>query len=806
MIQHYFKIALRNLLKNWSYSLINIIGLSAGLAACIFILLFVMHELSYDRFHAHADRIYRMGVQGQMAENSFNQAVTASPMAQAMLEDYPEIEQVTRLKRQGAWLVRYGDKKFNEEYFYFADSTFFKVFSFNLLKGNPSSALTKPRSVVMTKQAAKRYFGKEDPMGKTLRVESDTAYYTVTGVMEDVPPNSHVHFDMIGSLNTLKSHDDPFWLNHNYYTYVLLKEGTDPRKLESKFDLMVDKYVGAQVQQMMGVSLEDFLGKGNAIVYFMQPLTDIHLKSHLQYEIEANSDIKYIYIFSVIAIFILIMASINYTNLATAKSASRSLEIGIRKVSGATGRMLRQQFLIESVLLTFIALVFAIILVEILLPSFNNLVGLKLDVYYISSWYILPVLIMLVVLVGIMAGSYPAFFLSSFHPVSVLKGKFRQGTKSASIRKVLVISQFVISIAILLATYTVYDQLNYMQSKDPGFGKKNILVVRRSDGLKNKMEAFKQEVLKYPNIMAVSNSMTMPGHNFSNNAFFLPGSSNTKLLHQAWISFDYEKVFDFQMDKGRFFSRDYPSDSNAIVINQKAAEYLGFNDDPLGKMILRPKGRDRSMQELKVIGVVEDFHFKSMHIPIEPACFTMMGGNWEGYVFVKITGNNRPQTIRNVQDTWESFTSEYPFEYFFFSNDYNRLYHSEYRTQKILLVFSILSLLIASLGLLGLISFTTVERQKEIGIRKSFGSTTRSILLLLNREIVMLVLFSMLIAWPVAFYSMQRWLQDFAYRTEIDYLMFLVIPFVMLVLSLLIVSYQSFYAAGKNPASILRDE
>ena len=806
MIQNYFKTALRNLFKNWSYSLINIIGLSVGLAACIFILLFVMHELSYDRFHAHADRIYRMGVQGQMAENSFNQAVTASPMAHAMLEDYPEIEQVTRLKKQGAWLVRYGDKKFNEEYFYFADSTFFKVFSFNLLKGNPSTALTKPRSLVMTKQTAKRYFGNEDPMGKTLRVESDTAYYTVTGVMEDVPPNSHVHFDMIGSVNTLRSHDDPFWLNHNYYTYILLKEGTDPRKLESKFDLMVDKYVGPQVQQMMGVSLEDFLGKGNAIVYFMQPLTDIHLKSHLQYEIEANSDIKYIYIFSVIAIFILIMASINYTNLATAKSASRSLEIGIRKVSGATRRMLRQQFLIESVLLTFVALVFAIILVEILLPSFNNLVGLELDVHYINSWYTLPVLIILVVLVGIMAGSYPAFFLSSFHPVSVLKGKFRQGAKSASIRKILVISQFVISIAILLATYTVYDQLKYMQSKDPGFEKQNILVVRRSDGLEDKMEAFKQEVLKYPNILAVSNSMTMPGHDFSNNAFFLPGSSNTKLLHQAWISFDYEKVFDFQMEKGRFFSRNYPTDSNAIVINQKAAEYLGFGDDPLGKMILRPKGRDRSMQELKVIGVVEDFHFKSMHIPIEPACFTMMGGNWEGYVFLKMTGNDKAQTIRNVQDTWESFTSEYPFEYFFFNNDYNRLYHSESRTQKILLVFFFFSLLIASLGLLGLISFTTIERQKEIGIRKSFGSTTRSILLLLNREIVMLVLFSMLIAWPLAFYSMRRWLQDFAYRTEIDYLMFLIIPFVMLVLSLVIVSYQSFYAAGRNPASILRYE
>jgi putative ABC transport system permease protein len=806
MIKNYFKTALRNLVKNWSYSLINIIGLAAGIAASLFIILFVVHELSYDRFHVNADRIYRMGVSGKMAENSFNQAVTASPMAHAMLEDYPEIEQVTRIKHQGAWLIRYEEKKFNEEHIYFADSTFFDVFSFNLVRGDPEKVLTQPRSLVMTKQTARKYFGGQDPVGKSLRVENDTVLYTVTGVMEDVPHNSHINFDMIGSINTLRFHDDPFWLNHNFYTYILLKKGTNPGQLEQKFDLMVEKYVGPQVQQMLGVPLEEFLGKGNAIEYFMQPLTDIHLKSHLQYEIEANSDIKYVYIFSVVALFILIMASINYTNMATAKSASRSMEIGIRKVSGATRRSLKYQFLIESVLLAFVSLFFAIVLVELLMPSFNNLVQLELGMHYFDTWYTFPVLILLVVLVGLMAGTYPAFFLSSFHPVSVLKGKFCQGRSSISIRKVLVISQFVISIVILLATFTVYNQLNYMQNKELGFEKDNILVVRRSDGLGDNMESFKQEVKKYPDVLGVSNSITMPGRNFSNNAFFLPGSSNTKLLHQAWISFDYEKVFDFELLKGRFFSREFPSDSNAIVINQKAVKTLGFGDDPLGKVVLRPAGEDREMQELKVIGVVKDFHFKSMHIPVEPACFTMMGGNWEGYVFVKINGNNKSQTIQQVQNTWESFTSEYPFEYFFFRDDYERLYNSEKRTSKILVVFSILSVLIASLGLLGLISFATMQRQKEIGIRKSFGSTTGNILLLLNREIVMLIIYSMIIAWPIAFYSMRRWLQDFSYRTEVNYWMFFIIPLIMLALSLIVVSYQSLNAALKNPARTLHYE
>jgi len=439
------------------------------------------------------------------------------------------------------------------------------------------------------------------------------------------------------------------------------------------------------------------------------------------------------------------------------------------------------------------------------MPQYNNLIQLNLDINYFEEWYTIPGLIVLVTIVGLMAGSYPAFFLSSFKPVTVLKGKLKQGTKSSLVRKILVSSQFLLSIIILLATYTVYEQLNYMQNKELGFNKENILVLKRSDGLRNNMEAFKQEVAKNPRITAVSNAVTMPGRNFSKNSFFIPGSNTTKLMNQAWISYDYNKVFDFEMKSGRFFSRDYPSDSSAIIINEAAVKNLGFEEDPIGKIIHYPSGPNGEMMEMNIIGVVKDFHYKSMHSPIEPACFNIMRGNWEGFVFLKINPEKKTETINFVKRTWKEFSS-YPFQYFFFKNDFNRLHKTEKRTSVILILFSILSILIASLGLIGLISFTTMQRQKEIGIRKAFGSSTRNIILLLNREILLLIIYSTIIAWPVTYYITHKWLQDFSYRTELNYTMFLLIPAGILLLSLVVVTFRSGKAAMKNPAHTLRYE
>ncbi len=805
MIKNYFLTAIRNLLKNWSYSLINIIGLSIGIAASLFIALYVIHETSYDRFHANADQIYRIGVEGQFSSEIIDQVVTAAPMAQAMIQDYPEVKNAVRLREAGDWLMVYGDRKFNEDNVLFADSSFFDVFSFDLIKGDPKNALRLPHSLVMTETTAKKYFGNEEAIGKLIKVESDTTLYKVTGVVADPPENSHFHFEMLGSLSTLSHSRSTFWISHNYYTYLLLNEDADPGSLEKKMENILPKYVGPQIAEVMGVSLDEFESQGNYFGYFLQPLTDIHLKSSKQYEIEPNGNLLYVVFFSIIAVFILIIACINFTNLATARAANRAKEVGIRKVSGATRQHLIFQFLTESIIISFISMLIALLIVKSLMPEYNNLLQLSLSFKLFEGWYIVPALLFLVLFVGLLAGLYPSFVLSSFRPVAVLKGKLKSGAKSGLLRNILVISQLVISIVILIGTYVVWNQLNYIQNKDLGFNKENIVAIKRSDALDQQIEAFKQELMQNPNIVSISNANTIPGENFSNNAFFMPGTNDTKLLHQAWVNYDYDKVFNFTLKEGRFFSRDFPSDSVSIVINEKAAKNLGW-EEPLGEKLLYPWGRNGETREMTVVGVVEDFHFKSMQVPIEPVIFTLIPGNWEGYVLVKIMPENQQSTINSIQQTWNSFTSEYPFEYFFFKKHYDELFKNEMITSRIFLVFSIISIVIAGLGLLGLISFMTIQRNKEIGVRKTFGSTSWNIVLILNKEIIKLVVISSLIAIPLSWWAMSRWMEDFAYKAEMPVAMFAIIPLVALLIALIIVSYQSAVAALRNPADILRYE
>ncbi|PLX15452.1 MAG: hypothetical protein C0597_08860 [Marinilabiliales bacterium] len=806
MIKNFFLTAFRNVFKNWSYSAINIIGLSTGLAAIIYITLFVQFELGYDKFHEKGEDIYRIGVYGMMMNNEINQAVTAAPMAEAMMNDYPEVVSACRLRESGDWLIQYGDVKFNEKEWIFADSTFFDIFSFKLLKGDPKTALTKPNNIVMTETGAKKYFGSDNPIGKMLRVESDTALYEVVGLMEDPPENSHFHFDLLGSMARIPGSRNTFWVSHNFHTYVQLKPGTDPDVFTEKMQLMIEKYVGPQIEQVLGINMEEFTASGNSFSYFIQPLYDIHLHSDLQYEIETNGNKLYVYIFISIAIFILVIASINFTNLATARASNRSKEVGIRKVVGAMKKQLVLQFLTEAFIITLISLTAAVVILELFMPALNNMVQIPLSIDYFSCWYIVPSLLLLILLVSLMAGSYPAFFLASFRPVSVLKGKLKLGAKSGVLRSVLVITQFVVSVFILLSTYTVSSQLRYMLNKDLGFEKENLLMIRRSDALDNQMEAFKSELKKITSVEEVSNSNAYPGVNFSNNAFFLEGesTSNTYLLNQAWVSYDYGKTFGFELLEGRFFSRDYPTDSNAIVINEAAVKSLGL-EDPIGKNILSPWENNEFIKR-PIIGVVKDFNFKSLHTKIEPAAFTLMPGNWEGVVCVKLKPDNMSSSIKQIQQVWESFTTEYPFEYFFFDDHLKDLYKTEQRTNGIFILFSALSILIAFMGLLGLISFIAEQRKKEIGVRKTFGSTSTNIVLLISKDILKLIVIASIISWPIAYLLMNNWLQDFSYRVEINYFMFILIPVLTIVLSLLTVIYQTLKAALKNPAETLRYE
>lgn len=803
MLKNYILTSIRNLFRNWNYTLMNIIGLSIGLTAVIFISIFVFHELSYDKFHENKDNIYRANAFGKMMNNDFHMAVTCAPMWQAFINDYPEVTTATRVRAFGDWLMRYEDKKFNEKNVLFADSTFFDVFSFNLLRGDPDKVLSNPRSLIFTESTAKRYFGDEDPIGKMIRVENDSVLYEVVGLMEDIPENSHFHFDMLGSIMTYGASRSSAWLNHNFYTYILLEEGVDIEKFENKIQGMVTKYVGPQIEQVLGINLDQFKDKGNTFGYTLEKLTDIHLHSKLEYQIEPVGDITYVYIFIIVGIFIISIASINFINLSTARAAGRAKEVGIRKVLGGHKKMLAAQFLIEAVILTLFSLIIAILLVEALMPSYNNLLQLNLDINYFSEWYIIPSLIVLLLIVGLLSGSYPAFFLASFKPVQILKGNLKGGSKSGVLRYILVVTQLAISIIILIGTITVYKQLNLLMNKDMGFDKENVLVIERSDALRNNMESFKQEVNNLPDVLSVTNSSTIPGRNFSNNAFFLEGAptSQTYLINQAWVSYDYGKTFGIELTEGRFFSRDISSDSSGIVISEMTAKSIGI-EDPIGKRFYIPGD---PVQYIPIIGVYKDFHFRSLHHSIEPTGFTLMPGVWEGLVSVKLTGDNTSKTIKEIQKIWESF-NEYPFEYFFLEDELAQLYKSEQQTSKIFVFFSVLSLVIASLGLLGLISFISAQRKREIAIRKTFGSSTQNVVFILNKEIIKLVAISILVSVPLSYFFIKNWLTGFAYRIEMTGFLLLIVPLFVLILSLLIVSYHAFRAAIQNPAHVLRHE
>ena len=809
MFKNQVKIAFRNLIKQKAFSLINLTGLIAGLTSSIFIGLFVIHELTYDRFHEKGDRIYRVIVKGQMMGNIINQAITAAPMAQTMLNDIPEIENVVRIRKYGDWLVRYKDRKFHEENFLFADSTFFEIFDFKLIRGEPHSVLREPKSVVLTESYARKYFGNEDPIGKMLHLETDTTYFTVTGIMEDVPSTSHITFDMVGSLQTYAYREQNFWINHNFYTYIFVKEGVSVNQLEAKLNTLIEKYVGPQIEEVLGINMQEFTESGNTFGYFIQPLYSLHLDSNLQYEFEPNGNKTLVYIFIVVAIMILLVACINFMNLSTARSANRAREVGIKKVVGSSRQYLILQFIFESVFLTFFALIISLLLIELLFPAFNNLVHLKLSLDYFKTWWIIPGLIIFGILVGLFAGSYPAFVLTSFQPAQVMKGTLQSGMSGSTLRRILVVGQFVVSIAILIGTLFTFKQVRYLLNKDVGFDKENVLVIRRSDALEDQIETFKQELKKNPQIIQVTHSASIPGRNFSNNAIFKEGESmaNTYLVWQTWVSLDFDKTFSLEMAEGRFFSNDFASDSSGIVLNEAAVKSLGLTD-PVGKRMIRPSSPEE-LDFAPIIGIVKDFTFQTLHEEIHPMGFNLIPGNWEGYIPIKIKGDQVQETVKFIRNTWESFNQDYPFDYFWMEDDFKRQYETEIRTSAILSIFSFLSLLIACLGLFGMVSFSAQKRTKEIGIRKSQGASMPGILVLLSKETVYTMGMAAVLAFPV-YFLVGNWLQNFAFHIPfnlLSFLFWLVITVIfVLALSLASVSVITFQAANRNPADSLRYE
>ncbi|MEP7278528.1 MAG: ABC transporter permease [Bacteroidota bacterium] len=803
MIKNYFKIAWRNLLKRKAFSFINIFGLSIGISVCFIILLFVLDELSYDRFNVHADRIVRVVFQASINGGKISEAIIMPPVAQALKNEYPEVEEATRLRRFPRPAVVYNNKHFKEADFAEVDPNFFTVFTILFLKGDAKTALLQPNGLVITDEMAHTYFGKEEPIGKTLLFYGKDLF-TVTGVIEKIPANSHFHFDMLGTLTGLDEAKESTWMDSNFYTYLLLKKGTDYKKLEAKLPAMVEKYMGPQIQQAMSMSLSQFRTKGNELGFTLQPLTSIHLHPITTTEMEPAGEIKYVYIFGAIAVFMLLIASFNFINLSTAGASKRAKEVGIRKVLGSGKSALVKQFLIESVLLSFIALLISWVLIQGAIPVFNSLSGKHLDGGLdIKS---LLVLSTLALLVGILAGLYPAFFLSSFKPIATLKGRIGAGTKSSGLRSGLVVFQFFISVSLVIGTIVVYQQMKFIQHIKLGYDKEQLLVLPNSWVLGKNEAIFRDQLLKDSRVANVTISGYKPaGPSNNNNSLAYPEGKDNQMMRTLEYKVDdrYLPTLGIQLAAGRNFSPDFPTDSSAMLINEAAARAFGWGNTAVGKRIVRQNGDRGKVYVYTVIGIVKDFHFQSLHEAITPLLMVLEPGSG---LIVKIKTDDIANLLASMKQQWAGFNTEEPFTYAFMDDLYNKTYSAEQKTGRILYIFTLLTILVASMGLFGLATYTAEQRSKEIGIRKVLGASVSQITQLLSKDFLKLVLLGCLIAFPLSWWAMHKWLQDFAYRIEIHLWVFVLAAITALLIALLTVSIKAVKAAVVNPVKSLRSD
>jgi putative ABC transport system permease protein len=801
MFQNFIKVAIRNLLKQKSFTFINVIGLAIGMTCFVLIFLFVRFEFSYDKAHEKADQIYRVAMERKYPDKVRLWGRTAFPIARTFPEEYLEILQGTRLMAPNITIViTYGEKNIQENRVMFADPNIFEVFTIPLIQGVPDTALAQQNSAVITEETAQKFFGQEDAMGKMITVGN--AAYMITGVAESMPENSHFHFDFLLSLITIPVYNGQEWINNwGAFTYFLLQDGCDVQALEARFADMVRKYMAPEIEDEVKTSFDDFVASGNGYRYFLQPLKDIHLKSHLDQEIEANGNITYVYLFSVISVFVLLIACINFMNLATARSTNRAKEVGVRKTLGSARKQLIAQFLLESTLLSGLAFVITLFLVWLFLPVFNNISGQQLAVDYFGDTLILPGLIGLTLLVGFLAGSYPAFFLSSFQPVTVLKRERSRGSANSLFRNGLVIFQFTISIILIIGTLVVNRQIRYMLSKDLGFDKEQVIVIKDAYLLNQQVKAFKQELMTNANVISVSGSFNFPGTAFDGNTHKPEGTSDDRAVSLSVMVADYDfvKTMGMEIVAGRSFSEEYATDPNAYILNETAVELLGLTD-PVGSRIT---DNDRMYT---VVGVLKDFHFKSLHHEISPVVYIGNPGDRAGFLSVRIRPENISGTLSFLEQKWGELTGGQPFSYSFLDDDLAAQYDAEQKTRQISGIFSLLAVLIGCLGLFGLAAFTAEQRTKEIGIRKILGASVSNIVILLVKDFVKLVGFAFVIGSPVAYFFMGRWLHNFAYSTDIRVDSFLLAGALALGIALLTVSYQAIRASLAEPVDSLRYE
>ncbi len=804
MLKNYFIVALRNIRKHSFYSTVNIFGLATGVAACLFIILYIADEFSYDRFHKNAENIYRVGLHGRIAGQDINTTTTCPPLAATMVADIPGVEAAIRIDRRNNIVFKNGDLSFTEKKILFADSNFFQFFSFKLLEGDPNTALKEPNSIVLTPDLAAKYF-KGPAFGKLLTIGNENKSFKVTGIAEAPPHNSHFSFAAIISTSSEKGwYSSVQWLNNGLYTYFRKSPQTHIDDVAKRLNEITDNHISPEIIKFMGVSIDKFHQAGNEYAYVPFPMLDTRLHSTWRDDIEPAGNITYIYVFGAVGVFILLIACINFMNLSTARSAGRAKEVGLRKILGSVHSQMIWQFLAESVVYACIAVVLAMLIAGLLLPQFNILSGKQLSFNSLVSIPVLAGAIGLVAVIGLLAGSYPAFYLTSFSAVEVLKGKVRAGIKSKGIRSGLVVFQFALSIILIICTSTVYQQIKFLQERNMGLDKHNVLIISNTSRMATNQMAFKNTLLTKKGIEKAS---------FTNNVF--PGVNNTTVFRNSvnrkdhvmgtyFADYDHADIMKFELVQGRYFSRDFPSDSSSVVLNEAAVRELGW-EKPIQEKLIVFDGDNGNSKEvfMRVIGVVKDFNFESYKMKVRPMVLRLTDKS--NNLLVRYSGNPE-NAVKETTELWKEYASGDPFEYAFLDQNFDQLFREEQRLGSLFTVFSVLAIVIASLGLFALAAFTTEQRTKEIGIRKAMGASVSGITTLLSKEFTALVIVSIALAIVPAYFLLDYWLKQFAYRVEITVMVFAVSSIGALLIAWLTVAFQAFKAALAKPVDSLRSE
>ncbi|HNP18885.1 MAG TPA: ABC transporter permease [Fulvivirga sp.] len=812
MIKNYIKIALRSLVKNRIYTIINVLGLSVGIASSLLILLHVENELSYDNFNKNGDHVYKMVLERIYPDHVTNYAIIPHSFSEVMVRDFPEVKNAVRMFGTGPnnpIVVRYinnenEEKAFEETGLIAADSTFFDIFSYKLLEGDKNSVLANAQDMVITKAMAVKYFGDEDPIGKTLK--TDFGDFMVTGVCENVPENSHFDFDFLASMKTFNFLQNENFVSFSTHMYFELEPKADVKALEAKFPKMVETYAAPQIEANLNTTYSEYVGAGNGYNYSLIPLKDIHLYPvKYQSAFKTGGDINDVIIFISIALLIILIACINFMNLATARSTERAKEVGIRKTLGSPKNQLVAQFLTESVLLSLFSMLIAFGIVFLTLPYFNSIIGKTLTISDSTLFY--PVGIGVAFIIGLLAGSYPAFVLSGFNPIAVMKGNMQSNKSSAWMRNGLVVFQFAISIILISGTFIVNDQIAFMSDLDLGYNKEQLIVIDRAQTLDTQLEAFINEIKNIPTVTDAGGSGVIPISQYFGIQFMPPGGAEVITTNAMNVDDDYMRTMGFQIIQGRGFSKQF-NDSLSIIINEQTAELLGV-DNPIGLKLQNSNGNPPIVSEYEIVGVVKDFHYMSLREKISPFVMLSTENNVAGgvrYITARIKGNNIKGTIEALSSKWKQFVPQDPFKFKFMDDELDKQYKSEANSGKIFGLFAGLGILIACVGLFGLAAYMAGLRTKEIGVRKTLGASVTGVVFLLSKDFTKLILIALLVAVPISYYVMGQWLDNFAYKTTIGILTFLISGGLALLIAWITVGYQTMRAALANPVKSLRSE